>query len=145
MEDDFEDTLEGAPREFSFNGQVSDKRLEIFSRTRVHPFRDVKAVFVSARAGCSIEDMFDNRWFDFWDFPYLAFFNGSAFVRFAKRDAAFFAGLQFVRNGLRDFVWQGQDTGFALMSFLTARLSAGRAARGCASSFPGVIRGWRFV
>jgi len=139
VEDVFEDTLEDAPGEFSFNGQVSDKRLEIFSRTRVHPFRDVKAVFVSARAGCSIEDVFDNRWFDFRDFPYLAFFNGYAFVRFGERDAAVLAGLWFVMNGLRDFVWQGHDTGFARMSFLAARLSAGSATLGSASFLKGVI------
>ena len=74
----------------------SDECLEVFASTRVHPCRDVKAVFVSARAGCSIEDVFDNRGFDFGDFPYLVFSNGSAFVRCRKRDAAFFAGLQLV-------------------------------------------------
>ena len=100
---------------------------------------------MSTRAGCFIEDVFDNRGFDFRNFPYLAFFNGNALVRFGERDAAVLAGLWFVMNGLRDFVWQGHDTGFALMPFLAAWLSAGRAARGCVSSFPGIVRGWRFM
>ncbi|KKO20879.1 MAG: hypothetical protein BROFUL_00395 [Candidatus Brocadia fulgida] len=94
---------------------------------------------MSARAGCSIEDMFDNRWFDFWDFPYLAFLGGNTFVRFTERDTASLAGLGFVGNGLRDLAWQGHDTGFARTTFLSARLSAGGTTFGNASFLKGVI------
>jgi len=94
---------------------------------------------VSARASCSIEDMFDNRWFDFRDFPYLSFFNGETLVRFGERESAVLTGLWLVMNGLRDLAWQCHGADIARMTFLAARLSAGSATWGFVSSFPVVI------